>query len=135
MRLFEAAACGTPIISDRWTGIDTLFAPGREILLAESPDDVLLALLEMPEPNRRGLGKAARLRLLRTHRADRRAAELEGHLLDAMDRLRARVGRSSSHLAAVPSKTGAAALRSLKETVVRNSVGDPKEPLVRARST
>ena len=135
VRLFEAAACGSAIISDRWTGIDTLFAPGREILLAESPDDVLLALLEMPDPNRRDLGKAARLRLLRTHGADRRAAELEGHLLDAMDRLRARVGRSSSHLAAVPSKTGAAALRSLKETVVRNSVGDPKEPLVRARST
>ena len=135
VRLFEAAACGSAIISDRWTGIETLFAPGREILLAESPDDVLLALLEMPEPNRRDLGKAARLRLLRTHKADRRAAELEGHLLDAMDRLRARVGRSSSHLAAVPSKTAAAALRSLKETVVRNSVGDPKEPLVRARST
>jgi spore maturation protein CgeB len=133
VRLFEAAACGSPIISDQWTGIETLFAPGREILLAESPDDVLQALLGISEPNRCALGKAARLRLLRTHGADRRATELEGHLLDAMDRLRARVGRSSSHLAAVPSQTGAAALRSLKETVVRKSVGDPKEPRVRAR--
>ena len=50
VRLFEAAACGSPIISDRWNGIDTLFAPGREILLAERPDDVLQALLEMSEP-------------------------------------------------------------------------------------
>ena len=62
VRLFEAAAYGSAIISDRWAGIDTLFAPGREILLAESPDDVLLALLEMPEPigatsaRRRGCG-------------------------------------------------------------------------------
>jgi spore maturation protein CgeB len=133
VRLFEAAACGSPIISDRWAGIDTLFEPGREILLAESPDDVLQALLEMPEPNRRALGKAARLRLLRAHGSDRRAAELEGHLLDAMDRLPAPVGRPSSPLAAVASRL--AASRGVKETVVRRSVGDPKEPLVGARST
>ena len=34
VRLFEAAACGTPIISDRWDGLDAIFAPGRDILLA-----------------------------------------------------------------------------------------------------
>jgi methyltransferase (TIGR04290 family) len=32
VRLFEAAACGTPIISDAWPGLATLFEPGREIL-------------------------------------------------------------------------------------------------------
>ncbi len=31
VRLFEAAACATPIISDVWEGIDTLFEPGEEI--------------------------------------------------------------------------------------------------------
>ena len=67
VRLFEAAACGSPIISDRWAGIETLFAPGREILLAESPDDVLQALLEMSEPidapsaRRRGCGCFGRM--------------------------------------------------------------------------
>ena len=58
VRLFEAAACGSPIISDQWTGIETLFAPAeKKILLAQSPDD-LQALLGMSEPNRCALGKA-----------------------------------------------------------------------------
>ena len=30
VRLFEAAACGTPILSDRWAGLDTLFEPVRK---------------------------------------------------------------------------------------------------------
>ena len=44
VRLFEAGACGTPILSDRWEGLDQLFAPGSEILLAETTDDALAAL-------------------------------------------------------------------------------------------
>jgi hypothetical protein len=32
VRLFEAAAVGTPILSDRWDGLDTVLVPGREIL-------------------------------------------------------------------------------------------------------
>src|SRR5206468_12762240 len=41
VRLFEAAACGTPIISDAWDGLETLFSPGREILLPDGPLAVL----------------------------------------------------------------------------------------------
>src|SRR5690606_37976070 len=41
VRLFEAAACATPIVSDRWAGIETLLEPGREIVLADGPTDVL----------------------------------------------------------------------------------------------
>ncbi|MEH3047814.1 CgeB family protein [Sphingomonas adhaesiva] len=44
VRLFEAAACGTPIVSDRWEGIDELLVPGREIVLADTTDDALAAL-------------------------------------------------------------------------------------------
>jgi spore maturation protein CgeB len=47
VRLFEAAACGTPIISDRWDGIETLLVPGREIVLADSPAEVLAVLQGM----------------------------------------------------------------------------------------
>ena len=36
-RLFEAAACGTPIVSDWWEGLDHFFEPGKEILVAKSP--------------------------------------------------------------------------------------------------
>ena len=36
VRLFEAAACGTPIISDAWPGLAEIFEPGAEILIARS---------------------------------------------------------------------------------------------------
>jgi spore maturation protein CgeB len=91
VRLFEAGACGTPVVSDVWDGIGTLFVPGEEVLLAETADEVLDALTGWPEPRRRGLAEAARRRVLRQHTAAHRAAELEAHLHAAM----ARRGRSS----------------------------------------
>ncbi|HYG25911.1 MAG TPA: glycosyltransferase, partial [Caulobacteraceae bacterium] len=53
VRLFEAAACATPIISDRWNGLTTLFEPGLEIILADDCDAVLKALRETPAGHRR----------------------------------------------------------------------------------
>jgi spore maturation protein CgeB len=84
VRLFEAAACGTPIVSDRWAGLDTLFAPGREIILADTADDVLRLLTETSEDARIAQAKAARDRVLKTHTAAHRAAELEGYLHEAI---------------------------------------------------
>ncbi|WP_426958724.1 CgeB family protein [Muricoccus radiodurans] len=86
VRLFEAGACGTPIISDIWDGIGTLLTPGEEILLAETPDAVLAALREMPEARRRAMSKALRGRVLGEHSAAHRAAELEMHLREAIGR-------------------------------------------------
>ncbi|WP_158745843.1 glycosyltransferase [Acidisphaera sp. L21] len=80
VRLFEAAACGTPIISDVWEGLGTLLEPGSEILLACGADDVLAALLELPEDKRVALGTAGRRRVLAEHDAGRRATELEAYL-------------------------------------------------------
>ena len=77
VRLFEAAACGTPIISDRWTGLDTFFEPGREILLAARAAEVLVWLRELPEDERAAMGRRARDRVLAAHTADHRARELE----------------------------------------------------------
>lgn len=84
VRLFEAAACATPIISDIWDGLDALFAPDREIVLAEGPDEVLRTLRETPEPARRAMAEGARARILAGHTAAHRAAELEAHLAEAM---------------------------------------------------
>jgi spore maturation protein CgeB len=88
VRLFEAAACGTPIISDRWSGIETLFAPEREILLASDTNDVIAALR-----GRRGdesaIGNAGRTRVLSGHTSEHRAAELETYLTEAVRRRRA----------------------------------------------
>jgi spore maturation protein CgeB len=80
VRLFEAAACGAPIISDVWDGLDTLFEPAREIVLARGCEDVLGVLRTAKEPARRAMAAAARRRILRAHTAAHRAAELEAHL-------------------------------------------------------
>ncbi|HEY0552913.1 MAG TPA: glycosyltransferase, partial [Thermoanaerobaculia bacterium] len=57
IRLFEAAACGTPIISDDWPGLETFFEPGREILLAASSGEVERILRDLPEDERRRIGR------------------------------------------------------------------------------
>jgi spore maturation protein CgeB len=88
VRLFEAAACGTPIISDDWEGLDTLLLPGGEILLPASAGAVL-AELQIPERRRQAIAERARLRILAEHTSRHRAAELERHLL-GVRRARAR---------------------------------------------
>jgi spore maturation protein CgeB len=80
VRLFEAAACGTPIISDAWTGLDTLFAPGTEILLPAGPRDVVELLVDLPEAERRRIGARARKRVLSEHTSAHRAQELEQYV-------------------------------------------------------
>ncbi len=90
VRLFEAAATGTAIISDAWAGLETIFQPEREIIIATRPEDVLAALLSIPGSRRRRLAQAARRRVLSSHSAERRAIELEIHLRDvARSRMRA----------------------------------------------
>jgi spore maturation protein CgeB len=84
VRLFEAAACGTPIISDHWQGLDTFFEPGREILLARSAAEVLEYLRELPEEERAEIGSRARERVLSAHTAAHRATELEGYMREVL---------------------------------------------------
>jgi spore maturation protein CgeB len=80
VRLFEAAACGTPVISDVWTGIEDFFVPGREILLARTDEEALAYVRDTPDEVRRRIGEAARARVLRDHTAAHRVRELEGYL-------------------------------------------------------
>ena len=80
VRLFEAAACGTPIVSDFWEGLDSVFRIGSEILVARSTEDALRILDETSEEERRAIGERARARVLAEHTAAHRAAELAGHL-------------------------------------------------------
>jgi spore maturation protein CgeB len=84
VRLFEAAACGTPIISDLWQGLNTLFVPGREILLADDAQDVLEYLCDLPEDERQRIGERGRERVLASHTSEHRAIELEGYVAEAM---------------------------------------------------
>ena len=82
VRLFEAAACGTPIVSDPWPGLETFFTPGREILLAESTEEAERHLRTLDAGQARAIGAAGRRRVLAAHTAAHRAAELERHLLE-----------------------------------------------------
>lgn len=86
VRLFEAAACGTPIISDWWEGLETFFEPGEEILVARSAAEVHDYLRGLPESERVELGLRARARVLAAHTAAHRAAELEGYLREVQVR-------------------------------------------------
>ena len=75
-RLFEAAACGSAIVSDWWEGMSTFFVPGKEIVRAQSADDVTNAL-SLSDAELWEIGGAARQRVLKDHTADHRVAELE----------------------------------------------------------
>ena len=83
VRLFEAAGCGTPIVSDRWEGLDAFFEPGRDILVAETAEECVRILRETGEEERRAIGARARERVLAAHTADARAAELEAYVAEA----------------------------------------------------
>jgi spore maturation protein CgeB len=87
VRLFEAAACGTPIISDEWAGLSDLFTPGEEILIASTTEDVVEILQAMPESEARELGRRARERVLAEHTAAHRAAELVAYIDECRDRV------------------------------------------------
>ena len=75
-RLFEAAACGTPIVSDEWEGLADFFEPGREIILARDTGDVVEAL-DFPASDLIRIAARARARALEEHSADRRIMQLE----------------------------------------------------------
>ncbi|HEX8155728.1 MAG TPA: glycosyltransferase [Thermoanaerobaculia bacterium] len=83
VRLFEAAACATPIVSDFWAGLDELFLPNLEILVAHDDRDSLRALSETGEDERRAIGERARKRVLAEHTAAHRAEMLEQYVSDA----------------------------------------------------
>jgi spore maturation protein CgeB len=75
-RLFEAAACGSPIVSDDWPGLEEFFEPGSEIIVAHDSNDVLEAL-DLPPQQTAAMAARARERVLAEHTSERRAAQLE----------------------------------------------------------
>jgi spore maturation protein CgeB len=86
VRLFEAAACGTPIITDYWQGLEMFFKPGKEILVSRSGGDTLRFLRELPEAERRQIAKNARACVLGAHTSKHRARELEHYALELLER-------------------------------------------------
>jgi spore maturation protein CgeB len=85
VRIFEAAACGTPIISDYWRGLEDFFELEKEILIASSAEEMLVYLNEIPEKDRRAMGERARRRVLANHTPEQRALELESYVAEVMN--------------------------------------------------
>jgi spore maturation protein CgeB len=101
VRLFEAGACGVPIISDWWDGLDSLFHPGREILISANADETLRCLRDLPEKARLAMGDAARARILAAHTPAHRAQQLESYLKEAHDNFAADAARRNGRRRAV----------------------------------
>lgn len=118
IRLFEAAACGTPIVSDWWDGLETFFTPYEEILPAASARDVMLYLRDLAETERGRVAEAGRQAVMDRHTAARRAAELERYVEEALRRRRSEGREVVSGLGdAAGGQTGAA----------RPSPGSPRQ--------
>ena len=79
-RLFEAAACGTAVLSDPWPGLEDFFTPGSEILLTSGSDETLAAM-DIDDAEIARIARAARERVFEQHTSERRAGEFE-RLLD-----------------------------------------------------
>ncbi|GHA45460.1 glycosyl transferase [Salinimicrobium marinum] len=84
VRLFEAAACGVPIISDYWDGIETIFEPGNEILIAKTSSEVLEYFRNISEEKRIQIGENARQKVLKHHTSRARAKELETYVKEIL---------------------------------------------------
>jgi spore maturation protein CgeB len=103
-RLFEAAACGTPVVTDSWIGLDEFFTPGYELLVAETTEDVIAAM-DMAEADRRAIGGRARERALDCHTATVRVHELET-LLESVPSWRAELKPRDPSEVASPAHAG-----------------------------
>ncbi len=85
VRLFEAAACGVPILTDEWPGLDAFFRPGSEILRVRETSDVT-SYLRMSVDQRLEIAEKARSRALRFHTAAVRAKEFEAYAIESLER-------------------------------------------------
>jgi len=106
VRLFEAAACGTPIISDEWAGIEELLEPGKEILLADSTEDVTQFIENLSDAEAEQIAAAARERICAEHSSVHRAEQLENYLRAARE---SKVRTSLSSVAGISGERAVAA--------------------------
>jgi spore maturation protein CgeB len=95
VRLFEAAACGTTILSDEWPGLEVFLTPGDEILLPHDEYEVASILQNMPTSEAERIGRAARERILSQHTAAHRAVEFES-IVETLSAAQSQRGASSS---------------------------------------
>jgi spore maturation protein CgeB len=94
VRLFEAAACGTPLISDRWSGLDGFFPEGEAIIVADHSRDVTRVLTELGDDEASAMAAKARAITLAQHTGLSRAREIEAELSAQMASLEPRLAKT-----------------------------------------
>ena len=95
-RLFEAAACGVPLLSDYWEGVEQFFAPGEEILIARDTEEARAAL-DLSDHELKRIASAAHERVLREHTSMHRAVRLLNLLEDDYGHVGHHSGRGQRH--------------------------------------
>ncbi len=83
-RIFEAAGAGACLITDRWTGIETFFDIGREILVAGSAEEIVAHLRNISNVETREIGDSMHRRALREHTYVLRAREFDAIVAHAL---------------------------------------------------
>jgi spore maturation protein CgeB len=81
-RVFEAAGCGSCVVTDAWEGIETFLAPDDEVLVVHSAHELVDALRSVSARRAAEIGRAARARVVRDHTYTTRAQQLESLLVD-----------------------------------------------------
>jgi spore maturation protein CgeB len=81
-RLFEAASCGAPLLTDTWPGLEEFFTPGEEVIAASTTADALAALV-LGDAELASLAERGRERVLAQHTSAHRAAEFEALVAEA----------------------------------------------------
>ena len=79
-RMFEAAGAASCQVTDAWEGIEDFFAPGAEILVAASAEEVAKLVRSVDALRAREIGEAGRRRALADHTYAQRARTLDAIL-------------------------------------------------------
>jgi spore maturation protein CgeB len=80
IRVFEALACGIPLLSAPWVDVEHLFNPGRDFLMARDPEDMERLMMELANNNdlRRELVASGLATIRARHTCAHRVDELLG---------------------------------------------------------
>jgi spore maturation protein CgeB len=78
-RIFEAAACNVPLLTDYWDGLEQFYTPGSEVIVCRDTEHVIQAL-SLSDVDLQKMAARARERTLDEHTALHRVKELEAVL-------------------------------------------------------
>ena len=81
-RFFEAAACGTPIVTDDWEGLQTFFQDGEEIFVVDNAEEVV-EVISSPDEALKTVAAHARQRTLEEHTGEHRAQQMLSYFEEA----------------------------------------------------